>query len=307
MSINCLSEVISVVVSTYNWPEALAAVLDGLANQTDRNFEVVVADDGSDHRTAEVVSQAGVRAKHIWHEDQGFRLAEIRNRATLACKGEYIIFLDGDCIPRPSFVAIHRRLAEPGCFVQGNRVNLRKKLTQRVLAEKLDPGRWGPLTWIGHRLGKRVGRLAPLVTLPLGPLRKLTEQTGERALGCNQAFWRKDLINVDGFDSAFVGWGWEDSDLLARLLHAGVKRKYGNYATGVIHLHHEPPSAIQNRMLFDETLACARIQARKGMSTLMNSEGSIQPNEQTGVDDPTYSARVLATERRQAATSNSAM
>jgi glycosyltransferase involved in cell wall biosynthesis len=304
MGVNRLSGVISVVVSTYNWPEALAVVLYGLANQTDRNFEVVVADDGSDHRTADVVSNARLRAKHVWHEDRGFRLAEIRNRATLACKGEYVIFLDGDCIPRPSFVATHRRLAEPGCFVQGNRVNLRKKLTERVLAEKVDPSKWGPLTWIGHRLGKRMGRLAPLVTLPLGPLRKLTEQTGERALGCNQAFWRKDLIIVDGFDSAFVGWGWEDSDLLARLLHAGVKRKYGNFATGVIHLFHEPPSAHENRRLLDETLATARIQARKGMSTLVGGEGSIQPSEPTGDDDRPYAASVLVPGRRQAATSD---
>src|SRR5262249_10246938 len=140
MDVDRFSGLISVVVSTYNWPEALAAVLGGLAKQTDRNFEVVVADDGSDHRTAEVVSQAGVRQNHVGQEDGGFRLAETRNRATLACKGKYIIFLDGDCIPRPSFVATHRRLAEPGCFVQGNRVNLRKKLTQRILAEKVDPG-----------------------------------------------------------------------------------------------------------------------------------------------------------------------
>ncbi len=122
MGVDRFSGVISVVVPTYNWPEALAAVLYGLANQTDRSFEVVVADDGSDHRTAEVVSNACVRAKHVWHEDRGFRVAEIRNRATLACKGEYVIFLDGDCIPRPNFVATHRRLAEPGYFVQGSRI-----------------------------------------------------------------------------------------------------------------------------------------------------------------------------------------
>ncbi len=148
-----------------------------------------------------------------------------------------------------------------------------------------------------------MGRLAPLVTLPLGPLRKLSEQTSERAWGCNQAFWHKDLVRVDGFDSAFVGWGWEDSDLTARVLHAGVKRKNGNYATGVIHLYHESPSARQNRILFNETLATARIQARKGMSTLVEGEGSIQPSEQGGVNGTGYSASVVP-ERRQAVTSD---
>src|SRR4051812_16734345 len=137
MSAGRLSGLISVVVSTYNWPEALTAVLDGLANQTDKNFEVIVADDGSDRRTADVIKAARVGPVHVWHEHRGFRLAQIRNQAILASKGEYVIFLDGDCIPRRNFVAMHRRLAEPGCAVQGDRILVRKKLTQRILTKKL--------------------------------------------------------------------------------------------------------------------------------------------------------------------------
>jgi glycosyltransferase involved in cell wall biosynthesis len=271
MSARRLSGLISVVVSTYDWPEALAAVLHGLANQVDKNFEVIVADDGSDRRTVEVIKAARVEPVHVWHERRGFRLAEIRNRAILASKGEYVIFLDGDCIPRRSFVAVHRRLAEPCCAVQGDRILVRDKLTQRILTEKLSPGNWSLLTWWMHRLRKRINRIAPMITLPLGPLRMRTEQTGERALGCNQGIWRKDLDKIDGFDASFVGWGWEDSDVLARLLHAGVKRKYGRYATGVIHLHHEPALTKENRRLLDDTLACARVRARQGMSTLADS------------------------------------
>jgi glycosyltransferase involved in cell wall biosynthesis len=266
-----LSGLISVVVSTYDWPEALTLVLEGLANQTDKNFEVIVADDGSDRRTAEVIAAARVKPVHVWREHQGFRLAEIRNRAILASKGEYVIFLDGDCIPRRNFVAEHRRMAEPGCAVQGDRMMVRQKLTQRILTEKLSAGNWSLLTWCMHRLHKRVNRIAPMITLPLGPLRMRTRQTGENAVGCNQAIWRRDLDKIDGFDASFIGWGWEDSDVLARLLHAGVKRKYGRYATGVIHLYHDFFLTKVNRRLLDDTLACARVRARQGMSALAHS------------------------------------
>jgi len=263
---------ISVIVSTYDWPEALNAVLYGLSKQTDDNFEVVVADDGSDERTAAIIKAARVRPIHVWRPHDGFRLAEIRNRAILASHGEYCIFLDGDCIPRKNYVAAHRRLAEPGYFVQGDRLMVHKKLTERILAKGLSPGEWSYLTWWPHRLRKHVSKLRPLITLPLGPLRKRVEQTGERALGCNQAFWRKDLDRVDGFDATFVGHGWEDSDILARMLHAGVGRKKGRYATGVIHLYHD--SAQANRRLFEDTVATARIRARSGLSALQSAKGA---------------------------------
>jgi glycosyltransferase involved in cell wall biosynthesis len=261
-------ELISVIVCTYNWAEALTAVLFGLQKQTDCNFEIVVADDGSDHRTLEVIKAAPMPVAHVWHEHQGFRAAEIRNRATLASRGDYVIFLDGDCIPRPSFVATHRRLAEPGYFVQGNRIDVGKTLTQRILTEKLTPEKWSLLRWRWYRIGKRINRVSPVMNLPLGSLRKHTKQTSERAQSCNQAFWRKDLDSVDGFDATYRGWGWEDNDLLARMLHSGVRKKSGSYATGVIHLYHEPTYSRENRRLFDDTLAVRRIAARLGMSAI---------------------------------------
>ena len=134
-----MGALISVIVSTYNREDALEAVLRSLAHQTDRDFEVVVADDGSKPATAELVqawkAKFGHPLVHVWHEDRGFRAAEIRNRAILASHGAYVIFLDGDCITRPDFVATHRRLAEPGWFVTGNRVLLSPELTTKVLRD----------------------------------------------------------------------------------------------------------------------------------------------------------------------------
>ena len=109
-----MTDLISVIVATYNRPDALAAVLRGLEAQTDRNFEIVVADDGSGEETGRAIAAFArttkLPVKHAWHADNGFRLAEIRNRAIRISAGGYCVFLDGDCIPRPGFVAAHRKL-----------------------------------------------------------------------------------------------------------------------------------------------------------------------------------------------------
>src|SRR4051812_24211304 len=128
-------ELISIIVTTFDRPDALALVLRSLAQQTDRDFELIVADDGSGPETSEVVrswsSRPGARLQHIWQEHRGFRAGEIRNRAILASRGAYCIFLDGDCIARPDFVAAHRGLAERGWFVTGNRILLSASCTKQ--------------------------------------------------------------------------------------------------------------------------------------------------------------------------------
>src|SRR5437879_6052431 len=160
---------ISVIITTYDRTDALNAVLRALAAQTDRGFEVVVADDGPDQRTAQLVevwSASFARLGHVWHEHRNFRAAEIRNRAILQSCGELCVFLDGDCIPRPNFIQVHRRLAEPGWFVAGNRVLLSQQLTEQVLRDGLEPERWTLAQWLLHRANGGVNRVLPLVSLP---------------------------------------------------------------------------------------------------------------------------------------------
>ena len=150
-----MAELISLIVATYNRDDALAAVLRSLSRQTDTDFELIVADDGSGTATARVITEWAthlpVPVKHVWHPDRGFRLAEIRNRAIRASAGRYCVFLDGDCIARPDFVAAHRRLAEPGWFVTGNRILLSRELTERILRAGLEPEKWGFANWIASR------------------------------------------------------------------------------------------------------------------------------------------------------------
>ncbi len=270
-----MTDLISVIVATYNRPDALDAVLRSLARQGDDNFEVLVADDGSRPDTQAVVKRwqgrVGRRVVHVWHPDDGFRLAEIRNRAILVATGAYCIFLDGDCLARGDFVAAHRALAEPGWFVTGNRVLLSRELARRVLSEHLSPECWTMAQWLKSRLSRRINRLAPLIALPLGPLRKARPRAWRSARGANIAVWRSDLVAVDGFDSGFAGWGREDSDLFVRLIRAGIRRKDGRHATGVLHLWHPEADRARlsaNEERLDAVLASDRIVATKGLSAL---------------------------------------
>jgi glycosyltransferase involved in cell wall biosynthesis len=273
-----MSDLISLIVTTYNRADALQAVLTALARQTDHGFEVVIADDGSGPSTGALVdhwrSRLGVPLSHVWQVDWGFRAAETRNRAILASQGQYCIFLDGDCIVRADFIAKHRQLAEPGWFVTGNRVLLSAAVTETVLRDHLQPELWTAAEWIRQRLHGGVNRLAAVLNLPLGPLRKLAARQWRGARSCNLAVWRADLDRVDGFDASFAGWGREDSDLLMRLLHSGVCRKDGRFATGVIHLWHPEADRTQlsaNDLLLEAALRSKRTRAQRGLSVLRES------------------------------------
>ena len=276
-------DLVSVIVTTYNRADALSAVLSALARQTDRHFEIVVADDGSTDGTADMLARRQaefgerlIRLVHVWQAHAGFRAGEMRNRAVLASRGGYCIFLDGDCIPRTDFVAAHRALAEPGQFVAGNRTLLSPALTQEVLTQDQAAGNWPFTTLIAHRLRGQANRIAPMLRLPLGPLRKLRARQWRGARSCNLAVWRADLDRVDGFDAAFTGWGREDSDLFVRLINAGVCRKDGSFATGVLHLWHPPADMSRlpaNDDLFEGVIARRAVRANRGMSALAREAG----------------------------------
>jgi glycosyltransferase involved in cell wall biosynthesis len=264
---------ISVIVTTFNREDALDAVLRGLSRQTDRNFEVVIADDGSGPATAELIAdwskRLGVPLKHVWQEHRGFRAAEARNLAIGASAGAYCIFLDGDCIPRIDFIAAHRRLAEPDWFVAGNRVLLSPELTARVLDEGLTPEQWGFGAFIRERLSRGVNRLLPLLSLPFDRWRKARPAGWRSCRSCNLAVWRSDLDRVDGFDATYTGWGKEDTDLVVRLFHAGIGRKDGRFATGVLHLWHpkvDRSDLERNERKLEAIMSSDEVRAARGLS-----------------------------------------
>jgi glycosyltransferase involved in cell wall biosynthesis len=263
---------LSVIVTTYNRPDALEAVLRAYAAQTYPAFEMLVADDGSTTETQIRVERfarsVAFPVQHVWQEDQGFRAAAIRNKALAKARGDYVIFTDGDCIPRNNFLAQHARLAEPGWFLSGNRVLLSEKFTRQVLAQQWNLPDWSYWRLWAAWVQRKINRFSPFITLPDAAFRQRHAHEWRGAKTCNLSAWRSDLISVNGLDEAFTGWGFEDSDLVIRLLRAGVKHKSARFATPVFHLWHQENDRSRmehNEQQLQQVLNSTHIKAARGL------------------------------------------
>ena len=262
----------AVIVLTYNRPDALLVVLRSLAAQCGPDDEVWIADDGSTsenvRRVRDALPRFACKLFHAWHPDTGFTAARARNMAAQRTSADYLLFLDGDCVPRPDWLQQHRRLAQPGCFVNGSRVLLAPELTRRVEAGEVDLVAWGWAQWLGARLSGQCNKLAHLLTWPgtLGRYQARFKWKGIRS--CNMAVWQRDLRAVNGFDESFSGWGHEDADLVLRLHNLGLRRKNGFLATEVFHLwHRENDRANEqgNRSLVLQRMQQGLVRARTGL------------------------------------------
>lgn len=280
---------ISVIVTTYNRPDALCAVLRALLDQADANFEVIVADDGSAQPTRDAIAafrglpHAGglKRLIHAWQPDDGFRASAARNLGVFAAKGEYLVFLDGDCVPRPDFVARHRLLAEAGFMVSGSRVLLSETFTRQLLADTPAQAvhRRGLSYWLRQRLSGNTNKIVPLLHFPNTGLRHYRAVKWNRIKSCNLAIWRKDYAAVNGFDESFVGWGHEDADIVLRLARHGVRRKGGAFSTEVFHLWHRENTRAtesENRKRVEERMQTGVTRADIGLSDHPKAEDRIE-------------------------------
>lgn len=236
------ADLISLVITTYNRSDALAPVLAALAAQDDKQFEVVVADDGSSPAHQDAIQAAahaaGLAVTHVWHPDVGFTASRVRNIGVAASSGAYIVMLDGDCVPETDFVRRHRQLQQPGFFVNGSRVLLSERLSQAVIAGKTRVWGQGAGFWLGQRLRGDASKLSALLRLPDYAGRQQAGFVWKGIRSCNMGVWRADFDAINGFDASFVGWGHEDADFVLRLHNAGIARKNGHFATEVYHLWH---------------------------------------------------------------------
>jgi glycosyltransferase involved in cell wall biosynthesis len=262
----------AVIVTTYNRPDALAAVLEGYSAQAHRDFELLIADDGSTDETRNLVETFAAEApfpmRHVWQEDRGFRAGAARNRALAQTAADYVIFSDGDCVPPPLFVSRHVALAERGYFLAGNRMLLSERFTAEVLRARLPIHEWRTRQWLIAWVKREVNRALPLAHLPDGPLRKRHAKRWEGVKTCNLSAWRDDLVRVNGFDECYSGWGLEDSDLVIRLVHAGVRHKSARFAAPVFHLWHRENDRTrldENQRRLNEIIASNRIAAALGL------------------------------------------
>lgn len=274
---------LSVIVTTYNRCDALNAVLGALTRQRgldNTEWEVLVADDGSTTETASLITawqtEFAVPLRHVWQEDEGFRAAAIRNKAAAQASGNYIIFLDGDCIPLADFVSRHLYLAEQGWAVAGSRILLSESFTPALLAA---PAPWSILDWTTTQWRQAVrerqaNKAVAAWRLPLGFLRKLCAKRWQRVRTCNLGLWRDDLLRINGFDEVFSGWGYEDSELAVRLIHAGIRIKDGRFAVPVLHLWHNDNDRShrpENWQRFQTTLDSKPTRAAHGIARYLSS------------------------------------
>ncbi|MFA6013849.1 MAG: glycosyltransferase family 2 protein [Gallionellaceae bacterium] len=269
---------IAIVPAVYNRPDMLVAFFEGYLAQDYSNFEIIVADDGSSAETREVIERyqkcAAFRIDHVWQENTGYRASTIRNKAVAKANADYIIFTDQDCVPLPDFVSRHARLAEHGWFVPGNRVLLAQNFTEYALKKSLPIHNFSFIQWISHWVSKDINRILPLIKLPANFWRKLHPQRWRGAKTCNLAVWRDDYIRVNGMDESFTGWGMEDSDLVVRLLRAGVHHKSGRFAAPVLHLWHKESDRSkleENQRRLQQVLSATHIIAIKGVDQYLKS------------------------------------
>lgn len=265
---------LSVVVSTYNQPVWLEKVCWGLARQTDREFEVLVADDGSGPDTGALIGRAatliGAPVCHLWHEDRGFRKCVILNQAIRAARGDYLVFLDGDCIPRSDFLAVHRCLATPGRFLSGGAFRLPRAASERITRDVvLSMGVFRPTTLrdLGVPWSFRLARLG--ATPRLAALLDALTPTRATFNGGNASVWRRDVLAVNGFDERMAHGGL-DREFGVRLENAGVRGVQVRHRAIVLHLDHDrayrdPEAVRRNRAIWDETVATRRTRTATGL------------------------------------------
>lgn len=255
------------IVSTYNSPVKLSKVLEHVNIGATIPDEIIISDDGSDQETSAVVNKWKelLPIKHIWHEDKGFRKCKILNKSLLASKSEYVVFLDGDCIPHKFFIKDHVKLAQKGFFVQGRRCFVPEKEVPNVIN--------GIKTLRNLFFSGKLSGYFKSIRFPKPIIKINKNQRG--LIGCNWSVWFEDLIKVNGFDEDYEGWGiGEDSDICSRLYNLGHSRKFVYGRAIVYHLNHPQLPKLHQRNSKDrliEVIQSGKVCCENGIKKLTDS------------------------------------
>ena len=247
------------IITTYNRPDALEAVLLSLIDQTVQPNQVIIADDGSTNETHALIEKykniLSVKLIHSWHEDNGFRAAESRNKALSLVKSDYVIIVDGDMVLENHFIEDHLSFAEKGFFLQGGRVLMTAKLSNAILENPSVKVNLGPFSsGIESRIEKKLTAFRSPI---LGKFFAKTLNNRNKVRSCNMSFFYKDIIAVNGFNNKFVGWGREDSEFVERLIHNGIQGKLVKFVALGYHLYHKEESRkalLENDQLLHVTI-----------------------------------------------------
>jgi glycosyltransferase involved in cell wall biosynthesis len=234
---------ISVIISTYNQPIWLKKVLIGYEQQTFKNFEIIIADDGSTQETKTVFEQfshnSNLTIKHVWQEDEGFRKTRILNKAIKKAKASYLIFTDGDCIPRADFVETHLKLKKENSFLSGGYFKLPLHISEAISEEDIKSQRCFDKNWLLNQGLKKNFKINKLTASGFKE-QFLNTMTPTKATfdGMNVSVWKHDIVEVNGFDER-MAYGGEDRELGERLMNLGIKPIQIRYSAICLHLDHE--------------------------------------------------------------------
>lgn len=259
----------SLIITTYNWPQALRLSVESVWNQTILPKEIIIANDGSKDETRETIeqlrNQSPIPIIHVWHPDEGFQAAKIRNRGIAAASSEYIICVDGDSILERHFIEDHIYYAQVGRYVCGKRVKLVPWATKQILTSQkfTHPFFLSPRIRFGYNYYAVRNRWLCNKTI-----REITDfRPRVRLWSTNMAFWRSDAILINGFDEEYTSWGGEDRDFGLRMRHAGVALKCIQFSALQYHLYHptRSKSAKVNLKQFQTCIESFRVRAEKGL------------------------------------------
>lgn len=270
---------LSVIFSTYNSPAWLEKVLWGYSQQTHDDFEVIIADDGSKSETRLLIEklrvETGLNIKHIWQEDNGFRKCRILNKAILHAQSDYLVFTDGDCVPRQDFLAVHAKEAKHGCFLAGSYIRLPMSLSHLITKEDILSGRCFDLSWLKDNGLPRSKKNLKISAGPtLSTMLHLVTTSRPNFKGGNSSAWLKDIIKINGFDER-MQWGGLDREFGVRLLNAGIKARQVRYNALTLHLDHSrgyknPELAAMNKALRKKNQKLKIATTEYGISQLIN-------------------------------------
>lgn len=260
----------ALIISTYNWPEALNVVLQSIRVQTILPKEILIADDGSGDETKELIQEFqktfSIPLRHIWQEDRGFRKSVILNKALAATTANYIIQIDGDCIAHKNFVEDHLNGAMENTFLYGSRVNIKPSAVQNVLQKE-----FSGFSFLDSSIRNRTRN----IRVPaLQKMYKPDSIFSSKTRGCNISYWREDLIAVNGYDEKIQGWGREDSELVLRMLNNGVKGKrlrYGGIVYHIYHLEKSKDQLAENTLIEKQTIEEQKTWCEEGIDKYLET------------------------------------
>ena len=263
---------VTLIITTYNWPESLLLVINSITNQTIHPDEIIIADDGSTCSTKDLISNlknsSDLNLIHSWQDDIGFRVARSRNNAINKSTGDYIIMIDGDTVLHSNFVEDHIINAEPGFFVQGSRVLLSRIETKKALSNNIFN-----FSFFSPQLRNRKNAIhSNLLSLIFS--NKNNHLKSIRS--CNMAFYKKDFININGFNNEFEGWGREDSEFVVRLINSGIIRKNVRFNAIQFHLWHNENSRValsKNDVILQNSINNQIKWCENGVNSIEKNEG----------------------------------